>query len=119
MLYRGILTLVAGNAETAINDFELALIGQTSEYAPDALNDNKFGMAYKFVFINWSLSLGNKYNLGFGESLGKIICDDDFRREVLSLVSRNGSTGNFSHPEISVFETARLNDVVELLLRKN
>jgi len=111
LVKRGILTLVAGNAATAIHDFELALIGQTSECVPDALSDGKFGMAYEFAYINSALSLGNKYNLGFGESLEKMICDEDFRRDVLSLVSRDSSIRNFSHPEISVLATCYSNNI--------
>ncbi len=33
---------------TAIHDFELALIGETSEYVPQALEKGQFGMAYEF-----------------------------------------------------------------------
>ena len=102
LVRRGVVTLVAGNGATAIHDFELALIGQTSENVPDALGKGGFGMAYEFAYFNCALSVGNKYKLGLGESLGRMICDAEFRNEVLALAARDDSPGAFAHPEISV-----------------
>jgi hypothetical protein len=102
LVERGCVTLVAGNAATSIHDFELALIGETSENVPAALDQGRFGMAYEFAYINMALSVGNQQKLGFGEVLGRVICDEGFRRSVLSLVAREGSVGEFGHPEVSV-----------------
>ena len=99
---RNMLTLIAGNGATAIHDFELALIGQTSEYVPNALENGQFGMAYEFCYQNTALQLGDKYNLGYGETLGRMICDESFREEILSMSARPGSPKNFAHPELSV-----------------
>ncbi|MBN2011312.1 hypothetical protein JW960_18350 [candidate division KSB1 bacterium] len=106
-----LLTLVAGNGATAIHDFELALIGETSEYVPDALGKGQFGMAYEFAYINEALSLGNKYKLGYGELLGKMICDAGFRSDILWEVVRDSSPGNFSCREISVLAACYENSV--------
>jgi len=46
LVKRGVITHVAGNGATAIHDFELALMGQTSENVPHALGQGQFGMAY-------------------------------------------------------------------------
>lgn len=102
LVRRGAVTLVAGNGATAIHDFELALIGQTSENVPDALDKGRFGMAYEFAYINYALSVGNKHKLGAGESLGRMICDESFRNEVLALAAKDGSVRSFTHPEVSV-----------------
>ena len=102
LVRRGAVTLVAGNGATAIHDFELAMIGQTSENVPDALDKGRFGMAYEFAYFNCALSVGNKYKLGAGESLGKMICDEEFRSEVLALAAKGDSPGDFAHPEVSV-----------------
>ena len=99
---RGAVTLVAGNAATSIHDFELALIGETSENVPAALHEGAFGMAYEFAYINSALAVGNQQKLGFGEALGRLICDEEFRRPVLSLVASQGAPGDFPHPEVSV-----------------
>ena len=102
LVRRGAVTLVAGNCATAIHDFELALIGQTSENVPDALGEGRFGMAYEFAYFNYALLLGNKYKLGAGESLGRAICDADFRNEILALAAKDDSPRGFAHPEVSV-----------------
>ncbi|MCL5282998.1 MAG: hypothetical protein M1376_24195 [Planctomycetes bacterium] len=102
LVERGAVTLVAGNGATAIHDFELALVGETSENVPTALDKGQFGMAYEFAYINMALSVGNQQKLGYGESLGRMICDDKFRRAVLALVAKQDSIQQFGHPEVSV-----------------
>jgi hypothetical protein len=102
LVKRGLISLVAGNCATAIHDFELALIGQTSENVPDALGKGRFGMAYEFAYINCALSVGNENKLGCGESLGKTICDEDFRSKVLATLAKDKSPRSFSHPQVSV-----------------
>ena len=76
LVERGAVTLVAGNGATAIHDFELALVGETSENVPAGLDKGQFGMAYEFAYINLALSVGNQQKLGYGESLGRMICDE-------------------------------------------
>ncbi len=111
LVKRGLVTLVAGNFATAIHDFELALIGQTSENVPDALGKGRFGMAYEFAYINYALSVGNKYKLGCGESLGRMMCDEDFRKEVFALVGKVNSPLSFSYPIVSVLSACYENEV--------
>ncbi|MBN2133762.1 MAG: hypothetical protein JW741_29945 [Sedimentisphaerales bacterium] len=102
LVRRGCVTLVAGNVATAIHDFELALIGQTSENVPAALDQGQFGMAQEFAYINMALSVGNQQKLGFGEALGRVICDAAFQQRVLSLVAGESLVRRFQHPEVSV-----------------
>lgn len=102
LVERGAVTLVAGNGATAIHDFELALIGETSENVPAGLDKGQFGMAYEFAYINLALSVGNQQKLGCGESLGRMICDEQFRRAILSLAAQKGAISEFRHPELSV-----------------
>jgi hypothetical protein len=102
LVNRDILTLVAGNGATAIHDFELALTGETSEDVPGALGKGEFGMAYEFAYINRAVAEGNKRKLGYGESLGKMICDAGFREQVLSSLAADDSPRDFLHPEVSV-----------------
>ncbi|UCG49653.1 MAG: hypothetical protein JSU94_07700 [Phycisphaerales bacterium] len=102
LVERGMVSLVAGNFATAIHDFELALIGQTSEYVPDALGKGQFGMAYEFACINAAISLGDLNCLGLGESLGRTICDENFRMEALGSVAKGDCPIEFLHPEASV-----------------
>ena len=102
LVTHGLVTLVAGNGATAIHDFELALIGETSEDVPDALSKGTFGMAHEFAYINHALAAGNAQQLGYGEALGRMICDAEFRDSVLSTVNRSDSPREFQHPEVSV-----------------
>ena len=106
-----LVSLVAGNGATAIHDFELALIGQTSENVPNALGKGEFGMAYEFAYYNYALSVGNRYQLGYGESLGRMICDKAFRNEVFALVTKEDLPKNFTHPEVSVLSACYENAV--------
>ena len=48
LIKKNVFTLIAGNGSTSIHDFELALIGETSEYVPQALEKGEFGMADEF-----------------------------------------------------------------------
>ena len=111
LINHGAVTLVAGNAATAIHDFELALIGQTSENVPDALGKGEFGMAHEFAYINATISVGNQEKLGFGEALGKMLCDEDFHQQVLSRLEGVNLSGNFLHPEVSVLAACYKNDI--------
>lgn len=106
LLERGMVTLVATNGAGAIHDFELALIGETSEDVPDALPKGRFGMAYEFCYFNEAVNIGHAEGLGFGESLGRTIEDPAFRAQVFSRVERAGAPSSFAHPEFSVLAAA-------------
>lgn len=111
MVKSNLVSLVAGNCATAIHDFELAMIGQTSENVPEALNKGQFGMAREFAYINYAMAIGNKYKLGLGESLGRTICDEDFRREVLALDANDYLPDKFAHLEVSLLAACYENNV--------
>lgn len=100
LVKRGLITLVSGNGATSIHDFELGLIGETSEYVPQALEKGQFGMAYEFNYINAALIVGNRYKLGYGESIGKMIIDKSFRKEVEGVLGAKQTKISFTHPEV-------------------
>lgn len=102
MVKRGLFTMVSGNGATSIHDFELGLIGESSEYVPQALEKGQFGMAYEFNYINAALVVGNRYKLGYGESVGRMICDEAFRNEVSALLGSGKNSIKFKHPEVSL-----------------
>lgn len=111
LVNRGAVTLVAGNAATAIHDFELALIGQTSENVPEALGGGRFGMAGEFAYINTALSLGDELKLGFGESLGRMICEEAFAEKVFASTAKGDWVRGFAHPQVSVLAACYRNDI--------
>ena len=49
LMRRGLVTHFATNGAGSIHDFELACLGGTSEYVPDAIEDGSFGMAQNLV----------------------------------------------------------------------
>ena len=102
LIKKGVFTLVAGNGSTSIHDFELGLIGETSEYVPQALEKGEFGMAYEFNYINAALIVGDRHNLGYGEAIGKMICEISFRREVETELGLKKDSINFSYPQLSI-----------------
>ncbi len=106
LIQRKAITLVATNGAGAIHDFELALFGQTSEHVPNALPAGQFGMAYEFAYQNEAINVGHAMDLGYGESLGRMICDREFRRQVLERVHREGAPEYFKHPDVSVLAAA-------------
>jgi hypothetical protein len=96
LVRRGAITLVATQGAGSIHDFELALIGETSEDVPRALPEGLFGMARETgQYMNDALAEGNRRQLGFGESLGRMILGDAAPYPV-----------PFLHPEISVLAAA-------------
>ncbi|HEY5511418.1 MAG TPA: hypothetical protein VIK10_10370 [Prolixibacteraceae bacterium] len=102
LIHRGLFTTISGNGATSIHDFELALMGETSEYVPQALEKGEFGMAYEFNYINAALSVGNKNKLGYGESVGKMICKKSFRKKVAKYLGIEPNAISFAHPELSI-----------------
>jgi hypothetical protein len=102
LIKRGFFTMLSGNGATSIHDFELGLIGETSEYVPQALEKGQFGMAFEFNFINAALTVGNKYKLGYGESVGRMMHNQAFRKEVADVLGIDISQINFKHAEISL-----------------
>ena len=102
LIKRNVFTMISGNAATSIHDFELGLIGETSEYVPQALEKGQFGMAYEFNYINAALILGNRYKLGYGEAIGKMIRNESFRNEVANILGLEKKSIKFTHPEVSI-----------------
>jgi hypothetical protein len=102
LVRRDLFTIISGNGATSIHDFELGLFGETSEYVPQALEKGQFGMAFEFNYINAALILGNRHRLGYGEAIGKFICDEHFRKEAVSILGSERTSLEFRHPELSV-----------------
>jgi phosphoheptose isomerase len=91
LMERGIVTHVATNGAGSIHDFELALIGETSEDVATSIEDGTFGMAEETgALMHQALREGARLGLGYGESIGRFIAQD--RR--------------FRHRDISVAYTA-------------
>ncbi|MDA8193386.1 MAG: hypothetical protein M0Z53_05245 [Thermaerobacter sp.] len=74
LVRRGIVTHVAGNGASSIHDFELALLGATSEDVSSAIEDGSFGMWEETGrYMNEAIRLGAKRGLGYGASLASYV----------------------------------------------
>lgn len=74
LMRRGVITHVAGNGAVSIHDFELSLIGETSEDVPHALEDGSFGMAEETgALMHRALRAGARDGLGYGAAIGRFI----------------------------------------------
>ncbi len=71
LMDRGIITAVAMNGAVIIHDFELALIGHTSEEVEAELDTGRFGMAEETGrMLNEAAVQGAKEGQGLGEAIG-------------------------------------------------
>ncbi|MGQ9629231.1 MAG: hypothetical protein ACUVXI_02820 [bacterium] len=76
LMKRGVITHVAGNGAVSIHDFEIALIGETSEDVSTAIEDGTFGMAEETGrYINEAIIKGAEEEIGYGESIGRMIAE--------------------------------------------
>ncbi len=87
LMERGIVTHVATNGAGSIHDFELALIGETSEDVASSIEDGTFGMAEETgALMHQALREGVRLGLGYGESIGRFIAQDErFRHRDVSI----------------------------------
>lgn len=74
LLRRRYVTAVAMNGAALIHDFEIALVGATSEDVPTGLGRGRFGMAEETGrFINEAIAAGDRDGLGIGEAVGRFL----------------------------------------------
>jgi hypothetical protein len=84
-----VITAIALNGAGSIHDFEIALIGATSEDVGAVLHAGTFGMAEETgAQINAALKSGVAQGLGYGESVGRMILERElpFRSDSLQAV---------------------------------
>jgi hypothetical protein len=74
LLKRKIITCIALNGAGIIHDFEIALLGRTSEDVALGLRQGKFGMARETAeFLNRAVNAGVRQGLGLGNSVASRI----------------------------------------------
>lgn len=88
LMERGVITHLASNGAAAIHDFEIALMGHTSEDVAAGLADGSFGMAEETgALMNGAIRAGARDGLGIGEALGRLLDEDSrFRFRERSLL---------------------------------
>ncbi|MBI4460009.1 MAG: hypothetical protein HY648_08120 [Acidobacteria bacterium] len=74
LMERGFVTGIAMNGATAIHDFEIALVGSTSEEVDMVLPGGQFGMAEETgAWMNQAISEADRRQVGIGEGLGEFL----------------------------------------------
>jgi hypothetical protein len=88
LLEKGCITCVAMNGSVMIHDFELALIGATTESVIRYVRDGRFGLWEETGRINDIVN--EAYRLsdsGMGRAVGKEICDGEYPRKDISILA--------------------------------
>lgn len=76
LMHRGIVTHLAANGSVSIHDFEIALIGETSEDVAAGLPDGRFGNWEETgAGINEAVNTGAGVGRGYGEAVGRFIAE--------------------------------------------
>jgi hypothetical protein len=74
LMERGFINHLAMNGACVVHDFEIALIGETSEDVADSIEDGSFGMAEETGrFINDTVNASAE---GFGRAIGRRISEE-------------------------------------------
>ncbi len=86
LIEKKIITAIALNGSGVVHDFELALIGKTSEDVEEGLRDGSFGMAKETaLYINGALGEAVEKGIGAGLAIGQVISEEklSFRKSSL------------------------------------
>lgn len=87
LMERGFISHVGLNGAGVIHDFELALIGGTSESVPRYISEGQFGLWQETGRINDIVKEGAAQGLGIGEAVGKAIHEGDFPNKDISILA--------------------------------
>ncbi len=86
LMEKGFIDHLAVNGAVSIHDFEVALIGETSEDVERGLEDGMFGMVEETGrLLNEAIINGYSNGIGYGEAVGKKIADLDLPFKSASL----------------------------------
>ena len=76
LIKKGFISHLAVNGAFAIHDFEVALIGQTSEDVKQNIKDGSFGMSQETGhYLNLAAEKAQQQNIGLGQGIANIIQD--------------------------------------------
>ncbi len=84
---RRVITHVAINGAGVIHDYELALIGATTESVARYIQEGQFGLWRETARINEIVQAGLRDNLGYGEAIGRVIEAERFPHRDVSILA--------------------------------
>jgi hypothetical protein len=88
LMEEGWITALALNGAGIIHDFEISLVGHTSEDVGDNIKDGRFGMADETgEFLNTAINAAKDKEIGLGETVGSYIEGSGFAHKNLSILA--------------------------------
>jgi hypothetical protein len=87
LIDRGLVTHVAMNGAGPIHDWELALVGATTESVARYIQTGEFGLWQETGRMNDAIAAGARAGLGLGEALGRTILDGPFPHRDVSVLA--------------------------------
>jgi hypothetical protein len=87
MMARGIITHVAMNGAGPIHDFELALVGATTESVAHYIQEGQFGLWRETGRINEAIQQAARENIGLGEAVGRMVEKEAFPHREISILA--------------------------------
>ena len=93
LMRRGAITHVGMNGAGPIHDWELALIGATTESVARYIGEGQFGLWAETGRINEAINAGYAGGLGMGEAIGRAIAGGDFPHKDVSVLAAGYALG--------------------------
>lgn len=93
LMERGLITHVAMNGAGLIHDYELALIGATTESVAKYISQGQFGLWSETGDLNTLISQAAAKDLGLGEYVGSVIEQQHFAHKELSIAAAGHRLG--------------------------
>lgn len=87
LMERGVVTAVAFNGACCIHDFELALIGATTESVARYIREGQFGLWTETGRINEIAVRAAQEGLGLGEAVGRAIWEEQMPHRDVSILA--------------------------------
>src|SRR5439155_1118726 len=87
LMERGLIDLIAMNGAGPIHDWELALIGATTESVARYVSTGEFGLWEETGRMNDAIRDGAQQGLGLGEALGRTILNGRFPHKDISVLA--------------------------------
>ncbi len=87
LMERGLVSHIAMNGAGPIHDWELSLIGATTESVARYIRTGEFGLWRETGAMNGAISAGARAGLGLGEAIGRAILDGSFPHKDISVLA--------------------------------
>jgi len=87
LMQQGLITALAGNGACAVHDYELALIGATTESVARYIQDGRFGFWRETGRLNDIIAQAASDGMGLGEAVGREIDKQSYPHKDISLLA--------------------------------